>query len=425
MKRHPRLNLLALLFCAPLATASTWVVDASGGPGVDFTDIGAAEAASLPGDVILVMPGTYPGFTLDVAVSILGQSGERVITGDVRVANLPAGGRATLAGMTTAKVTIANCSAPVTLEDLVAAPAFPIYTSGSVITVASCTDVRLHNVAASAVTLGTIHALTVTSARVEVTQCQLNGARGHAYDLYNFFTNPEDGGDGIRVLGASSKVHVSGSDIRGGTGGDLPDTLGCQSCVAGDGGMGIRVQLGQVQLTGPTNAVVLGGAQGIGTDCDNDGMPGTGIAVAPTAELSWSGALVQSAQSVYGCIPALPPISGPATHVNPDDPTLRMSGGTGAGGVVTFRLTGEPGAHAILNIGRQLTVTDLPNAVEDELTFPLRNISLGTLPGSGDATYAFTLPASAPKGTLLVFQGRTLSTGGDLRLTQSLPLTVR
>jgi hypothetical protein len=425
MRRNSFSSVLALLLTSPLAAASTWVVDANGGPGVDFTDIGAAEAASVPGDVILVMPGSYPGFTVDIAISILGQTGGRVITGDVLVSSIPAGGRTTLAGLTTAKVKLIDCSSPVTLEDLVAAPAFAVQLYGSVIEVRSCTDVRLRNVEAYASSQGTIHALTVTSARVEVTHSVLKGSYGHSHDIYTFLSPPEDGGDGLRVLGASSNVHVSSSQVRGGGGGGLPKMNLCTSCVSGDGGAGIRISLGHGLVTGPASAVVIGGDGGEGNNCNEDGMPGTGISVAAGATLAWSGASVQSAQSPFGCIPFLEPITGPYTEVIPADPTLRVSGSASAGQSVTFRFTGEPGAHAILNIGRHLTLTDLPNAAEDELTFPLRNISLGMLPASGEATYVFTLPPSASKGTLLVFQGRTISTGGALALTQSLPITLR
>lgn len=41
-----------------------WVVDASNGPGTNFTDLPAAVAASTSGDTILVRPGTYSGFSV-------------------------------------------------------------------------------------------------------------------------------------------------------------------------------------------------------------------------------------------------------------------------------------------------------------------------------------------------------------------------
>jgi hypothetical protein len=41
-----------------------WVVDASNGPGTNFTDLPAAVAVSANGDTIIVRPGTYSGFSV-------------------------------------------------------------------------------------------------------------------------------------------------------------------------------------------------------------------------------------------------------------------------------------------------------------------------------------------------------------------------
>ena len=46
---------LAGALLAGSLAADTWVVDASGGPGSDFTDIPPAIAAAVSGDVILVL----------------------------------------------------------------------------------------------------------------------------------------------------------------------------------------------------------------------------------------------------------------------------------------------------------------------------------------------------------------------------------
>jgi len=54
---------LASLSLAALGSASTYVVDSSGGVGSDFTDIPPAIAAAQPGDVLLVLSGNYSGFT--------------------------------------------------------------------------------------------------------------------------------------------------------------------------------------------------------------------------------------------------------------------------------------------------------------------------------------------------------------------------
>src|SRR5215475_8711759 len=64
-----RLVGLALLLAAA-ARAGTFTVD-DDGP-ADFPSITAAIAAVAPGDVLLVMPGTYDAFVLDKPLTILG-----------------------------------------------------------------------------------------------------------------------------------------------------------------------------------------------------------------------------------------------------------------------------------------------------------------------------------------------------------------
>jgi hypothetical protein len=75
------------------ALATTYVVDDNGGPGVDFTTISAAVAAAQPGDLILVLDGTYSGFTLTKGLTVMG-SGVVTVQGAIEIANVPAGIRA-------------------------------------------------------------------------------------------------------------------------------------------------------------------------------------------------------------------------------------------------------------------------------------------------------------------------------------------
>lgn len=62
---------LLLVAAAPLASAqSQWIVDAAGGG--QFTTLQAAIDAAAPGDVLLVLPGTYSAAVLTKELSILG-----------------------------------------------------------------------------------------------------------------------------------------------------------------------------------------------------------------------------------------------------------------------------------------------------------------------------------------------------------------
>jgi hypothetical protein len=102
--------LLAAL--ASFASATTWIVDASNGPGTNFTTISAAIAAAIPGDVIVVRPGHYPEFlTINKGITIVGWHATSYpmglppspvthsIDGGVLVTGIPAGARCLLSGL--------------------------------------------------------------------------------------------------------------------------------------------------------------------------------------------------------------------------------------------------------------------------------------------------------------------------------------
>jgi hypothetical protein len=421
-------TLLAIAFLAPAAAASTWVVAPTAGVGVDFTDIASAITASAPGDVILVRPGSYGGFTVDVGVSILGDSGA-VVTGRVRVSGVPAGPRATLANMSVRTVEVLQCSAAVTLEDIVSRPLSADLNGASLtsmITITGSTDVRLRDVDADmGFNQGTFSALSASASRVEVTHSRLRGSWGHSHDIYLFAGAPEDGGDGIKASNGAG-LHVSSTDILGGPGGNLPSMNLCSCFTAGDGGTGIRLASGSHALvTGPGSTLILGGPGGGADYCNHVGLPGIGIATEFGASLRVSHVTIAGGPPTGSCTPPGATISGPYTLATPSDPTLSVSGTIQQGHTVTFSVTGQPGQAARLFLGRQLTVQPLAGSSEDQLLVPLRGYDLGTLPAGGLATYTMVLPASLPKGTLLVAQARTTTSGGAVSLTQSVPITLR
>ena len=83
----------ALLFgIAPLVAQTTWVVDATGGPGT-LPTLAAAEAQASPGDTIVVRPTAVYDFTLTTAkgLAILGAGpGSTAFQGRLSVVGLPA-----------------------------------------------------------------------------------------------------------------------------------------------------------------------------------------------------------------------------------------------------------------------------------------------------------------------------------------------
>jgi hypothetical protein len=74
------------------AVGQTWIVDDSGGAGVDFTDIPSAIAAASGGDLIVVRAGSDAPLTLDKPLVVRGEAGVIVAAGVV-VAGLVTGSK--------------------------------------------------------------------------------------------------------------------------------------------------------------------------------------------------------------------------------------------------------------------------------------------------------------------------------------------
>jgi hypothetical protein len=75
--------LIAVAVALPVAAQRTWIVDASNGPGADFTDLPKAVQAASAGDLILLRPhpgGAYNGwpFYIDKALSVIGLGSQPV-----------------------------------------------------------------------------------------------------------------------------------------------------------------------------------------------------------------------------------------------------------------------------------------------------------------------------------------------------------
>jgi hypothetical protein len=355
-------SVLAFSLATP-AWASTWIVDDNGGPGVDFTSISAAVAVAAPGDVILVHSGTYAGFTLQGGVLVLGEANVQV-TGNITIANVGAGPRATVARMATRGILVSHCTACVTLEDIVARPTLTDVTAFgyffAAIEVEASADVRLRGVDATCLPAdgGGPNALRVDDSRVEITHSLLQGRDG--FDQFDSFA--ADGGDGMQVHGVSD-VHLSLSTVRGGKGADHGDGGDLSGLLISDGGAGIRLVdfWSKLLVTGVPANLVRGGQAGLGDTCQYDGHPGNGIVVGLGASARVSGATIQGATYAIDCGgAAVPAIMGTYLSANPADPSLSVSGTIAQGQLVTYTLHGAPGSAARLRLGRQAVVQDLP-----------------------------------------------------------------
>lgn len=414
----------SLSLLATSAHATTWIVDDTPGPGVDFNSISAGMSSAASGDVFIVRAGNYGGFTLATPAVVLGETGAFVV-GDIHIANNAPLGHAALVGLNVQSVYVDASSGGVLLEDVIARPGAYALGQVALVTIQSALDVRLRNVDVDDIDRG-IAALSITNSRVEVSGGRFIGGHGRSHDVVNFPSAPENGGDGIVVNGASD-LHVSRTDARGGIGGDLPAGHVCGCLIAADGGVGIRIGASAKMLLSGTNAtLVKGGTAGIGFDCPYDGLPGNGIVVHANGSARISGVTIagESPRSACGGSPVLP-IIGPYNLPNPADPTLSVSGTLTPGSLATYTVTGQPGATAKLDFGRVLSITDVPFVVEDRLTTSIRSFNLGVIPPSGSVSLTIALPSYLPRGFLANAQAETSSIAVGISLSPSAPITLR
>jgi hypothetical protein len=304
------------LFCVVAAAPAQLIrtVAMNPGPGVDFTSLPAAVAASGPGDVLLVGPGTFQPFSVtgkDLHIFGAGP-GVSVIAGGtttaaaVLISNVPAGRKFDFAGFTISTIFVGSSSrkslsianGTVVLADIVV----PTVLSGLFLT---------------------NDALSVSDAVVSASRCSFSGGVGSAFNFAVFgLYPPQLGGAGAVVSGAASALIAHDCSFAGGA------LTGNVALVAGPhvAGDGLRITGGSAELTqstlvgGSVNLSTYGGflVNGVGgcalsvagtafgrvdastvsggnSTCSGTNTPGSGIEAAATASV-----LVHGAGAVTG-----------------------------------------------------------------------------------------------------------------------------
>lgn len=388
------------LALAPLAhaQATTWVVDDSGGAGVNFTDIGAAIAAASPGDRVLVRDGNYAAFTLDKGLFVLGTG--LVQTGDVTVTGVPQGSIAALASLRTRQLTLTSCGGAVLFDSVVATdtPSGILNSAQySLAMVTSCADVRFQRCELLAPAMGTANwngatGLVVQSSRVEVSSSRVQGGRGGNVPSSGCWDG-NWGGQGLAVQ-FGSRVHLARTTVRGGDGTD--GTLWCG--VGGSGGDGVGVDAtSSCVIAGLSTDVIRGGARG--EIAAGWIQHGNGASVNTGGELRHSGVTFASGG------PGVAVIAGAATLAVPPDPTLEFVGVAQAGSAVQFLTRAQPGSVLRLQQGHVPLVIDDEVVEIERLNNRIRIHPLGLVPNTGSLALDLTVPAFAPPGWLRIFQG--------------------
>lgn len=252
--RTIRAMVLAALLAAP-SLANVYVIDDDGGPGVDFTDLPPALAAALPGDVLLVQPGSYSAFTLSKGIAVLAQNGNATVSSLSNVAGLPAGQTARLLGLEFGGLNLVQCAGVVVLDDVTVIGSS---TAIQALSVQACVDVRGLGISSMlqganpAIGVGdTGYGLLAIGARVELVASQVHGRPGK-----NGGTTG-DGGEGAdgAVVDGGSRVHLVVSEAVGGGGGDGSPLCFPTGTFGGNGGNGALLKGGSDLLAMGTPSV--------------------------------------------------------------------------------------------------------------------------------------------------------------------------
>jgi hypothetical protein len=265
----------AVVFCvltsAVCAQAAVHVVAPVAGPGVDFTSISAAIAASADGDTVLVRTGSYSAFGVNgQSLAITAEEGgEVVVAGGVFVIGVPAGGFVSLHGLS------------VQADEFSAA--LSLLNNAGHVWVESCTLRGCHQEIFSTFLLGTQALLVDHSDSVAVTGCFLQGGSGvagepaascvssnvHLYGstLIGGAAHCEDppsqhcgdAGPGLLVWGGFATAQSS-SLVGGAAAPGLSGCPGCQCSQVGQGGVAVELSTGSPTLHFYDVALVPGSA---------------------------------------------------------------------------------------------------------------------------------------------------------------------
>lgn len=409
-------GLLISLSASPALAGQTWWIDDSGGPGIDFTEIQPAIDAAGGGDLLVVHPGTYAGFTLSKNVTILGfeASDTSVVNGPVTISGLPGPTRAVLTGLRLNSLNLSSNNGPVILDSLTLEPS----SAGTgVVTINNCFDVRMYQCEVDAPTSSMqtgSNAVQVVNSRFEVVDSNLTGAKGFSVDCFG------DAGDGGTALWCSNNsiISVFQTSCTGGAGGDTEYFCEWSDPYAGDGGDGVYLRGGsRAVIAGEDSDKIMFGWQGFGDEFPvfTDGWPGDGLSLAGGSAARYSGVDMTTLEVQAGST---------TTLAVPADPFLERTGTLQAGRKQTFWIYGTPGDLVTFYLGRSPIVA-IDNTQEmDSLVTHDRSYNLGAIPATGRLKFEFTIPTFFPDGFSFFAQAEVATASGAL-LTNSLPIVLR
>ncbi len=288
-----------LLIAAPFAGAQgpVLVIDADGGPGVDYLDLQPAIDGAAEGSTLLVQEGDYTSFEIDgKSLAIVADVGATVTTGEVIIVNLASqqsvllrGLRAEVTGIPFRLLTLENNAGSIWIEESRFVPEIvqvPIKSGGDVdvaVWIRNCaavtlvrTDVSGHEpLPSGAIGTDATEGLVSIDSELALYDCTITGGKGVTSAPPGVLYDGTAGENGARIEGGF--LFASGTTITGGAGGDgATDATG--ACTnGGDGGVGLVTDGNEPEVV-LLDTTVAGGSGGLAGDATcGDGMNGAPI----------------------------------------------------------------------------------------------------------------------------------------------------
>jgi hypothetical protein len=279
---------------------------------------------------------------------------------------------------------------------------------------------------------------------LEVTNCTDLRVQRSSFKGGSYPTPYGDGGDGVRI--ANGRVQLSDCIAIGPHGAHASTN---SQPYGGHGGSGIEnvqstfshVHAYRCQLKGGNGGKSYGstgypGNGGHGLHSGEVVLAGlaehqivSGVAGTSPYGYGWDGyailatlSLRSSGITTQGPISVAGPVQGPV----PPDPSLQLiTSFPAAGQNLTLRVEGPPGAHVELVFGREPVVIDQPGLQEDILVAQTRRVIAGPISSTGVLDWTIGLSPALQHGTVFLVQAELLYPAGDLRRTNSVTVVLR
>ena len=260
------------------------------GPGGDFTEIQRAIDVAMPGDVLLVRPGIYEGFTLDKPLQIIGAGQDDVIVGNTRsfstcgvqcppqivtvtIENIPANSEVLLSGMTIRGLGATNvlfslgadwttgvreCQGRVLLHDLKFISNADSSSLAGMLLIQNSDFVELQDSFVSGFeSLVNLNAPLADAVQVQNSTIWIINSRLHAGGDISPGDNFAPGGIALFLL--NSEAYLANTELIGGAGGsvEFPPVGGfCGGGSPNRPGIGLLAQSSVIKLVGGPDALI-------------------------------------------------------------------------------------------------------------------------------------------------------------------------